>query len=156
MGYTRRQFVEAAFEEIGFASYVYDLEPEQLEAAGRRLDTMMAEWNAKGIRLGYPLPSSPERNDLDTETNVPDAAYDGILCGLAVRIAPGLGKTPSPDTKARAKAGYNLMLSRAAMPPAVQLPASMPVGAGAKRVDAPFVAQPANRLSAGAGDILEF
>lgn len=156
MGYTRRQFVEAAFEEIGFASYVYDLEPEQLEAAGRRLDTMMAEWNAKGIRLGYPLPSSPEVSDLDTETNVPDAAYDGILCGLAIRIAPGLGKTPSPDTKSRAKAGYNLMMSRAAMPPEMQLPASMPVGAGQKRLVDTFVQGPSDRLQAGGDSILEF
>ena len=74
MGYTKRQFISAAFEEIGLASYVFDLQPEQLESALRRLDAMMADWNAKGIRLGYPLPSSPQDSSLDEETLVPDSA----------------------------------------------------------------------------------
>jgi hypothetical protein len=52
MSYSKRQFVEAAFEEIGLASYVFDLQPEQIDSACRRLDTMMAQWNAVGIRLG--------------------------------------------------------------------------------------------------------
>lgn len=156
MGYTRRQFIEAAYGEIGFASYVYDMEPEQLEAARRRLDAMMAEWNAKGIRLGYPLPGDPDAGDLDTQTNVPDAAYEGVICGLAVRLAPSVGKTPSPDTKSRAKAGYNLMLSKAAMPARTQLPATMPRGAGAKSVDDPFLTPPIDRLAAGNDSLLEF
>ena len=88
MGWTRRQFVEQAFEEIGYASYVYDLEPEQLESAGRRLDAMVASWNGKGIRLGYPLPSSPELASLDTETEVPDYANEAIYTNLAVKLAP--------------------------------------------------------------------
>jgi hypothetical protein len=48
VGYTKRQFVTSAFEEIGLADYVFDLQPEQLEGALRRLDSMMAEWNAAG------------------------------------------------------------------------------------------------------------
>ena len=48
MGWTKRQFVAQAFEEIGLASYVFDLTPEQLQSALRRLDTMMAAWNALG------------------------------------------------------------------------------------------------------------
>jgi len=65
MGYSKRQFVEAAFEEVGLAAYVFDLQPQQLESALRRLDAMMAEWNAKGIRLGYPLPGSPQNSDIN-------------------------------------------------------------------------------------------
>ena len=59
MAYTKRQFVEAALTEIGLASYVFDLQPEQLEYARRRLDAMMADLNGKGLRLSYPIPSSP-------------------------------------------------------------------------------------------------
>ena len=51
MGYTKRQIIEAACEEIGLANYAFDMQPEQLQAMMRRLDAMMAEWNAKGIRL---------------------------------------------------------------------------------------------------------
>lgn len=72
MGYSKRQFVAAAFEEIGLASYVFDLQPEQLQSALRRLDAMIADWNGKGIRLGYPLPGSPQYSDLDEPSEVPD------------------------------------------------------------------------------------
>ena len=57
MSWTKRQFINAALEEIGLASYVFDIQPEELESALRRLDAMMADWNAKGIRIGYPLSS---------------------------------------------------------------------------------------------------
>jgi hypothetical protein len=67
VSYTKRQFITAAFEEIGLASYVFDLQPQDLQTALRRLDAMMAEWNGKGLRLAYPIPLSPEDSDLDTE-----------------------------------------------------------------------------------------
>ena len=51
MGYTKRQFVTAALEEIGLASYVFDLQPEQLQSALRRLDAMISEWNGKTFNV---------------------------------------------------------------------------------------------------------
>jgi hypothetical protein len=156
MGYTKRQFVEEAFAEIGMASYVFDLQPQQLEGALRRLDTMLATWNGKGIRIGYPLPSSPEDSDLDTETLVPDAANEAIITNLAVRIAPQYGKSLSMDTKVTAKQSYDMLLSRAAMPMEMQLPASMPRGAGAKAYDDPFVDNPEEPILAGRDGQLEF
>jgi hypothetical protein len=85
VGYSKRQFVEAAFAEIGLASYVFDLQPQDLEQALRRLDAMMAEWNAKGIRLGYPLPGSPQDSDINAESEVPDSANEAIICNLGIR-----------------------------------------------------------------------
>jgi hypothetical protein len=151
MGYTKRQFVSSAFEEIGLAEYVFDLQPEQLEGALRRLDSMMAEWNAMGIRLGYSMPSSPQDSDLDSETNVPDSAWEAIITNLAIRIAPGYGKTVSPDTKVSAKGAFNVLLQRATFPLEQQLPSTMPTGQGNKpwRWDNPFVPIPADPLDAG-------
>ena len=103
MSFTKRQFVEAAFEEIGLAAYVFDLSPQQMESAVRRLDTMIAEWNAKGIRLAYPLPSSPQDSDIDAETTVPDSANEAIICNLGIRLAPSYGKQVMPETKVTAK-----------------------------------------------------
>lgn len=158
MGWTKRQFVTQAFEEIGLASYVFDLTPEQLQSALRRLDSMMASWNAKGIRLGYPIPSSPQNGDLDEETNVPDSANEAIYLNLATRIAPGFGKTVAVETKASAKMAYDTLLSRAAMPPEQQLPGTMPAGAGNKpwRADDPFLHQPVDPLLAGGDGPIEF
>ena len=152
MGYSKRQFVAAAFEEIGLASYVFDLQPEQLQSAMRRIDAMMADWNGKGIRLGYPLPNSPQDSDLDEPTLVPDWANEAIITNGAVRLAPGYGKVVMPETKAVAKDSYNTLLQRATMPPEQQLPATMPAGAGNKpwRVyDNPFIRPPYNPVDAG-------
>lgn len=156
MGYSKRQFVEAALEEIGLASYVFDLSPQQIETACRRLDAQMASWNALGIRVGYPLPGSPQDTGLDDETNVPDAAYEAIITNLGIKLAPSYGKTVSPDTKATAKRTYDTLLSRAAMPMEMQLPASMPRGAGAKAYDDPFVDNPEEPILAGRDGQLEF
>lgn len=159
MGYSKRQFVAAAFEEIGLASYVFDLQPEQLQSAMRRLDAMIADWNGKGIRLGYPLPGSPQDSDLDEPTLVPDSANQAIITNLAIRIAPGYGKVLMPETKAVAKDSYNTLLQRATMPPEQQLPATMPAGAGNKpwRVyDNPFIRPPVDPVDAGPDGPLQF
>ena len=159
MGYSKRQFVAAAFEEIGLASYVFDLQPEQLQAAMRRIDAMMADWNGKGIRLGYPLPNSPQDSDLDEPTLVPDWANEAIITNGAVRLAPGYGKVVMPETKAVAKDSYNTLLQRATMPPEQQLPATMPAGAGNKpwRVyDNPFIRPPVDPVDAGPDGPLQF
>lgn len=158
MGWTKRQFVTQAFEEIGLAAYVFDLNPEQLQSGLRRLDSMMATWNTKGIRLGYPLPASPQDSDLDEQTNVPDSSNEAIYLNLALRIAPSFGKTPSVDTKATAKAAYDNLLSVAAMPVEMQLPGTLPVGAGNKpwNIDQPFVNPPVDPLLAGQDGEIQF
>ncbi len=79
MSYTKSQFVNDAFDEIGLAGYAFDLPPEQLQSAVRKLDRMMATWYNLNINIGYPMTSSPENADLDTETNVPDSANDAIV-----------------------------------------------------------------------------
>ena len=151
MGYTKRQFITGAFEEIGLADYVFDLQPEQLQSALRRLDSMMMEWNAQGIRLGYPIASSPQDSDLDTETNTPDSAWEAVITNLAIRIAPGYGKAVSPDTKVSAKGAFNVLLQRATYPLEQQLPSTMPIGQGNKpwRWDNPYVNRPADPVDAG-------
>jgi len=158
MGYTKRQFVSAAFEEIGMAEYVFDLQPEQLQSALNRLDAMLAEWNAKGLRLGYSLPSSPQDSDLDEPTFAPDSAWEAIITNLAIRIAPGYGKAVSPDTKVTAKAAYNTLLQRAAFPLEQQLPETMPTGQGNKpwRWDNPFVPRPVDPVDAGPDGPIEW
>lgn len=158
MGYTKRQFVEAAHDELGLSSYVFDMPTEQLQKTMRRLDAMMAEWNAKGIRLGYPMPSSPEGGDLDDETEVPDSAWETIFTNLAIRVAPSFGKQVMQDTKTTAKRGYNTLLSRATFPPEMQFPSTMPAGAGNKPwvYDDPFLSSPTDPIKTGPDGDLEF
>jgi len=158
MGYSKRQFIEAALAEIGLASYVFDLQPEQLEAARQRLDAMMADWHGKGIRLGYPIPSSPQDGSIDEQTNVPDSAYEAIICNLGIRLAPSYGKQVMNETKATAKQGYDTLMQRATFPLEQQFPNTMPSGAGNKpwRVyDNPFLRPPVNPVQVGPDGPLE-
>jgi hypothetical protein len=159
MGYSKRQFVEAAFEEVGLAAYAFDIQPQQLESALRRLDAMMAEWNAKGIRLAYPLPSSPQFSDINAESEVPDSANEAIITNLGIRLAAGYGKTLMPQTMVAAKQAYNTLLSRAAMPMEQQFPGTLPAGAGNKpwRIyDDPFLPAPVDPITVGTDGPLAF
>lgn len=131
MGYSKRQLVTQALEEIGIASYTFDIEPEQLQSALYKLDAMMATWNARGIRLGYPIPSSPEDSSLDDDSNIPDAANESVFLNLAIRLAPSYGKIVLQETKKSAFSSYRNLLARAVKPSEMQLQ-SIPSGAGNK------------------------
>lgn len=132
MSWTKRQIVRQAFSVIGLADYDFDLQPEQLQNALYLLDGMMATWNAKGIPLSYPLPTSPEESDLDDESNIPDRANEAVYLNLANRIATTLGKTTTAELKAAAWYAYNNLLSWAMQPQEMSLPHTMPRGQGNK------------------------
>ena len=160
MGWTKRQFIEQAFEEIGLASYVYDLTPEQLDSALRRLDAMVAGWNANGVRIAYPLVNSPEDSDLDADTGAPDYANEAIYLNLAVRLGPGFGKAVTVETKSAADAAYNNLANQVAFPtPERQLPGTMPRGQGTKpwrNTTSPFIRKPPQSIDAGSDGAIEF
>lgn len=132
MPYTKRQLIEQAYEEIGLASYAFDLSPEQMQAAGRRLDSMMATWMERGILVGYPLSSDPGNLDISQDTGLPDYAVEAVALNLGIRLAPTVGRQVMPDTKASAKAAYDALIVRAAIPNEQQYPYGTPAGAGAK------------------------
>jgi hypothetical protein len=154
MGWTKRQYAEDALMELGIASYVFDLQADQIESAVRRMDTMMAEWNGRGIRIGYALPASPSDTDINGQAGTPDSAHDAIITNLALRLAPSYGKQVSAETKATARHGFNTLLARAAVPPEMQLPGSLPAGAGNKGTT--FTPEPTDNLHAGPDGDLEF
>lgn len=158
MSWTKRQLVVQAYEEIGYAQYAYDLQPEQLQAGLRNLESMIGTWNGRGIRLGYPLTQNPDAADLDVDSNLPDSAIEAVWSSLAMRIAPKVGKTASEETKRTARDGYKVLLSRATFPQEQQLPATMPAGAGNKpwRQDNPFLPGPEEQIDAGGDGPIQF
>jgi hypothetical protein len=142
MGYTKKQIIEQAFEEMGLASYVFDLTADQLESALRRLDLMVASWYTKNIRIGYPLPLNPQDSNIDQQVDTPMPANEALVLNLAVRLAPSYGKSLSPDTKANAKLTYDQLLIQAAAPIQLQYDKTLPLGAGYKRTERVFVDVP--------------
>ena len=162
MSWTKRELISEAFAELGLAESNFDLQPEELQTALRRLDTMMAQWDGKGISIGYALPANPSDSDLDQPSGLPDGALETVYLNLALRIAPGFGKAVSVDTRRNAGAGYERLLIEAAQPRQPQQPNTMPRGAGNKPwrpLSNPFFPKPeANPLQTTQGgdlDILE-
>jgi hypothetical protein len=131
VGYTKRQLIEDAFDEMGLPAYVFELAPEQLQTALRRLDTMMAEWDLRGLRLGFPL-GGPTSSDISADTGLPLGAVPAVVTNLAIRLAPSHGKTVAPETKSDARIYLNTLMTYAAFPNEYQWQSTLPLGAGNK------------------------
>jgi hypothetical protein len=142
MAWSKRDFVTQAFEQIGLAAYVFDLQPDQLESARRKLDSMMALWFSKGIDLGYTSPVEPNGSDLDDDSGVSNEASEAIYSNLALRIAPSFGKAVTPELKLLAKQSYDALLIAAAAPGQMQMPGGFPLGAGYKSSFRGFTSDP--------------
>ena len=158
MSWTKRDLVIQAFEEIGYASYIYDAMPEQLDSVLRTLDAMMGAWNAIGIRVGYPISSSPSDSDIDQITDVTDSAIEAIYTNLAIRIGPRFGKSIPQETRQIAKQGYDALLVKLSMPEPMQFPNTLPVGAGNKpwrTAQRPYMNNPVDPLLADNGNDIE-
>lgn len=124
--------IQQAFSEIGLSSYAFNMQPEDFESALRSLDSMMATWDSKGLRLGYALPASPKDSSVLHDSGLPDTAHEAVYLNLALRIAPSFGKQVSPDTKQAAKQAYDAMVATFAFPPE-QAQRAMLAGAGNRR-----------------------
>lgn len=139
---TKGELIGDAFAELAIASYVFDLEPDEQQMALRRMDAMLALWESKGIRLGYAY-----GGDLSTDAGLPQYAHEAVIASLAVRLAPGFGKTVSAQTLTAVKSGYDGLVARSAFPPEQQL-RSLPSGAGNKPdhyVQQPFLPVPTDQ-----------
>ncbi len=159
MTWTKRQLISSAFESVGMAGYIFDLTPEQIESALRKMDMMLAAWNAKGIRLGYPIPVSPEDSELSDESGIPDAANEAVVYNLGIRLAADFGKVVGAETKMHAKMAYDTLLARAAYPVPYQFPSTLPAGAGNKSTQQRrrvFVTPPTDTVDAGADVPIDF
>ena len=142
MSWTKRQIIEQAFEEIGLASYIFDMTPDQFQSALRRLDLMVSSWLAKNIRISFPVPTSPQNSEIDQEIDTPIQVNEALILNLAVRLAPAYGKALAPETKIQAKLLYDQLLVEAAAPIEQQYVKTLPLGAGYKRTERVFVDYP--------------
>jgi hypothetical protein len=140
MGWTKRDIIGQAFEELGLGDYIFDVEASRLQSAMRRLDVMVARWSKFGISTSYPLPTNPNDGDLDDDTTLADTQVEAAVLLLALRLAPSLGKTPMQDTRARAKEAWNTLLMDSSAPSERQLADdAVPAGAGNRPKTSPFL-----------------
>lgn len=140
-GWTKRAYVNGAFEELGLGSYAFDLPPEQEQMALRRLDAMVAEWSARGIRLGWPISSSSDAIDPDQDPGTTDHARQAIITNLAIRLAGPFGKTIPAMVATTARQSLANLVRSSVVVPVMQFPADVPMGAG-NRSESPFFPSP--------------
>lgn len=157
MGWTKRQLIEQAFDELALASYSFDLSPEEMQSALKRMDGMVAVWSAAGVSLPYAFVGNPDEASLDTDSGLPLIANEAVYLGLAVRTAASKGKVLSPSTKAAARGAYEALVSYVAREQAQeqQLASGTPRGAGRKpwrNVTQPYLTQPDGAPVQLAGD----
>jgi len=129
---TKRQIVDMAYEECALAGYEFDVTPEELQSALRRLDTLMAEWQGSGLRMGYNFPASIGTGNLDDWSGVPDACMDTAAKYLALRIAPRMNKALGSEARQARAAGMVALRTYCMTPVERQLSVNTPYGAGNK------------------------
>jgi len=155
--WTKARLVSDAFGELALAGHVFDIEPEEQQAALRRLEALMGNWEGRGITLGYAFGGNPEGIDADVDSGLQADAVLPVVLHLAKSIAGGFGKQLSQQQSDDARAMFQVLTARAAFPPQQQLPGTLPRGAGNKpwRTSRPFVPQPnTSPLGINAGDDL--
>ena len=126
---TKRDIITSALNEVGIASYDFDVRPEQIIAALGQLDRMVSAWSLQGINIPY-IQGSTDPDDLILS---PDWAHEALTLNLAVRLGPSYGRGSSPDTKQAALAAMYGIRTRSAINnmPVVQMDnRSIPAGAG--------------------------
>jgi hypothetical protein len=134
VSWTKKELIKATFDAIGISGFEFDLQPEDREAALRRLDAMMATWNADGLRLGYPLHNSPADSDITEDAGVPDSAIEAVIENFSLRIAPIYKKPVTREQRVTAMKSYDTLMMRQAglSPEEKKLPGTLPLGQGNK------------------------
>lgn len=129
---SKKTIVDMACEMAGLSGYTFDRTPEETASFVRVLDGLMAEWQAQSIRLGYNFPSVFGTSDPDEASGIPDFSVASASTALAMRIAPGLGKTMSADARAAYNAGMIAVRAATARIPDRQFDRKTPRGDGQK------------------------
>lgn len=135
MSWTKRQYIEQAFNKIGLGSFAYDADPEDLQDALTELDAMMAEWSERGIDIGWPLSADPKNAKLETDTGAPDRANTAIFYNLAVRLAPDYGRTIAATVHSTAQSSFKRLLAHYTKIPKM-IKGRRLSGAGNRRINA--------------------
>lgn len=129
---TKRQILEMMFEECGLSGYTFDATNEEKSSALRRLDVLMAEWRTNSLDLNYNAPVQIGKSDENEESGIPDDALNAVVTSLALRVAPGIGKTMSTESKVALQQAMNAARARYAPKVDRVLAQGTPRGAGMK------------------------
>lgn len=128
---TKRMLIEQMFAECGVNDWELDIQPDETDAALRRLDALMWELMGRGIDIGYNFPVGIGQGDIADELGCPDQAFYGLATLGAERLCPTMGKTQSKESRIALNAAMKAVRSAAVtLAPNAQLARGTPLGAG--------------------------
>jgi hypothetical protein len=93
----KRQIVEMAYSKCALAGYEFGRTPEEVNDALSELNAMMLEWPFS--MLGFVQPAYGV-GDGEEQSGIPPETLAGVAAQLALRLAPNMGKTLSPEANA--------------------------------------------------------
>lgn len=128
MSITKGDLVIRALKMLGVVDSITSSDPEEIRDGLEYLDSMAAEWENHGIRIGYILPAEGIPTMPDDESGLSDTKVLGVAANLAVNLAPLMGREAQQTVRSRAKLFYEGLFS-------VELPQRqsdpmMPTGSG--------------------------
>lgn len=129
---TKKTILDMAFEQAALAGYTFDQTPEERFSMLRQLDGLMAAWQTQGINLDYNFPATFGQGDPDEASGIPDFALLTAASALAMRHAPGIGKTMSAEARANFNSGMIQLRAATAEIPNRKLQRRTARGAGGK------------------------
>lgn len=125
MAETAESVINDALLELIAQEGEQGIEPFEFQRSVRTLNRMMAEFNTRGIMLGYTIVSAP--GDAIT---VPAGAISGMVYNLAVRLAPALDVAVTPALAQSANEGLQAMRIAGQTIGKMNFPGNLPIGSG--------------------------
>jgi len=129
-GPTNREIIDRAYQALGISDTTFGLSESEYAAAMLPLGGMMLEWpydmtgyiheDAAGLRV-------------QEESGVPRRWLDAVAYGLAERLAPTIGKSLPPEARKVKATQYSRLCAAAQFAHVVDIPDSLPLGAGRRR-----------------------
>lgn len=136
-GPPKRQIVEMAYSKCALSGYEFGRTPEEVNDALTELNAMMYEWPF--CCLGYVQPSYGV-GEASEESGIPSDTLAAVATQLALRLAPNMGKTLSPEAQASVSRSMALLHARAATVPTQTFQKNTVAGLGRKiSVIMPFI-----------------
>lgn len=130
-GPLKRDLIQQAYGICGQAGYEFEIEPEEFAAANAILDGMMYELrDYQGVILNYNFPEVGSVGNPEDESGIPYPATRGVVSGLAMRLAPSIGKTLSPESQRALSRSWTLLLANNITTPHMEMGRHTPRGAG--------------------------
>jgi hypothetical protein len=135
-GPPKRRIIEMAFGKCGLAGYEFGRTPEEVNDALTELDAMMLEWPFSGLGYVQPAYGLGKPEEL---SGIPDDTTAAVATQLALRLAPNMGKTLSPEANAAVARSMALLHAKVAEIPTMPFAAHTLRGAGSRTPFGPFI-----------------